>query len=68
MDSKTLLERIDIEAMKLIRERLTSEPLTGEQIGLYITGVVDMLIIAEHLVREMNSEVSRMPETSIQLL
>lgn len=84
MDSKTLLERIDIEAMKLIRERLTSEPLTGEQIGLYITGVIDMQMIAEHLVRKMDSDttinyksindqitnpvLSRMPETHIELL
>lgn len=68
MSNADIVKQIKVEAFNLIRDRLTSESLTGEQIGLYVAGVLDMQMIAERLVRKMDSEASRMPETSIQLL
>ena len=84
MSNADIVKQIKVEAFNLIRDRLTSEPLTGEQIGLYVAGVIDMQMIAEHLVRKMDSDTtincksikdqianpvfSRMPETHIELL
>ncbi len=68
MSNADIVKQMKVETFNLIRDRLTSEHLTGEQIGLYIAGVIDMQMMAEHMVRKMDSEASRMPETSIQLL
>ena len=84
MSNADLVKQIKVEAFNLIRDRLTSEPLNGEQIGLYVTGVLDMQMIAERLVRRVDSDTtidyksikdqmanpvfSRMPETHIEPL
>ena len=68
MSNADIVKQIKVEAFNLIRDRLTTESLNGEEIGLYVAGILDMQMIAERLVRKMDSEVSRMPETSIQLL
>ena len=58
MSNADVVKQIRAEAFNLIRDRLTSEPLTGEQIGLYVAGVVDMQIIVEHLIRRMDSDIT----------